>query len=274
MENVVKLEVGQYWHHPTKGHEFIIEKVVNNCFESKCTRSSAAFRLDHNLRGFSENLKKNGYVLGRHPDNIETEWLTLADCKPCVGDVLEWKKGDSFEDWKVKEADAELVYFEHGTGLYLTATAKCFRVKSRAQPEQWQPKEGDLVWVKFLGIKIRFYCMSKSLPISNPLVGHNEVDTFPVPLSELEPYTNQDKPVIDFTVAGQWLYCSDYGIVKTYGDIDEFEQKCDSNSFAAIHFGAEFQELNTTWCEVACNWKLLTPEQMQPILDQVEKLKA
>jgi len=208
MENVVKLEVGQYWHHPTKGHEFIIEKVVNNCFESKCTRSSAAFRLDHNLRGFSENLKKNGYVLGRHPDNIAP------------------------------------------------------------QPEQWQPKEGDLVWNKVYENKAKIV-MGQKGHIYYIFFNKHGLECispyFERDREEFEPYTNQDKPVIDFSVAGQWLRHARSGaIVETNGIVIGSE-------FGYNYIGQEWAHFNLV--PMNDDWQLLTPEQMQPILDEVEKLK-
>jgi hypothetical protein len=131
--------------------------------------------------------------------------------------------------------------------------------------ETWQPKEGELVWVKDhhenwegKGRIIQMTCgdMLAVVYYSYTWIVLNLTCN----VLDLEPYTDQDKK-IDFSKVGQWLKCGD-NIVEVIID-------CDSHCFYGEYLGS------VTSCKFSkdLKWKLLTSEQMQPLLDAIAALK-
>jgi len=263
-----KLEVGQYWHHPENGAEWLVGKKTQGAyFVCECTKEGGIWAFSEIESWDLDELNHIGYVLGRHPDNIEAapEWLTLAECKPGVGDVLELILDDKeVIEKKVSQILDGVVYFGAFSFLPLSNVNKFCRVKSRApKPEQWQPKEGELVWNSMLKMKCRVFIDIYSDALRwagcDLKTGdwHSSSD-----FEGCEPYTNQDKPSIDFSVAGQWITdgevtCMTAGEI--YGDED----------FWAYVLGDM-----KTQCHYKkyLNWQLLTPEQMRPILELIKNI--
>lgn len=198
-----KLEVGQYWHKPGLGVEWLlVKKYKSGHFKCKCTKSGGLWKLGELFTWAS--FYENGYVLGRHPDNIAPE----------------------------------------------------------PQPEQWQPKEGELVWVKFLEKSFKVDSIhenSKAWVFNNLYLGH----LFPVPLSELEPYTNQDKPKIDFSKGEQWL-TDGYSIVKNTGAFND-------EVFYGHYLGQMYS--GSIKFNIKKPWKLLNEKQEKLILELINKIK-
>ena len=268
-----KLEIGQYWHRLEDGMEWIVcKEIAGDYFSCECTKQATIWVISEVGHWNYEELIECGYVLGRHPDNIEAapEWLTLAECKPCVGDVLEYLMGGEIIAYKVSNILDNSVRFGEYTRFRLSDTFKGWRVKSRAaQPEAWQPKEGELVWVKGRknqGIIFHSPTKGKVVEFEGCLYTawkHSEHSTTltnePLLFLELEPYTDQDKN-IDFSKAGQWVKCGDKMIKVTVNE--------DSNSFWGEHLGG----WDSYKFSKDLNWKLLTPEQMKPLLDAYNAL--
>jgi hypothetical protein len=195
-----KLEVGQYWHHPESGIEWEVTKLdkgVVFLYHCKCTKAGGIWLLGEISKWDIKNIISCGYALGRHPDNIETEW---------------------------------------------------------------QPKEGELVWNAIHKLKCRVFdgVYSEGLRWAGCDLRtgdwHSSSD-----FDGCEPYTNQDAK-IDFSKTGQWLKCGD-NIVEVIID-------CDSHCFYGEYLGG------VTSCKFSkdLRWKLLTSEQMQPLLDAIAAL--
>ena len=204
------------------------------------------------------------------PTDTAPEWLTLAECEPCVGDVLELILDDKeVIEKKVSQILDGVVYFGAFSFLPLSNVNKFCRVKSRAvQPEQWQPKEGELVWHKFFKFKVIFLYMANALGDTKfPIVQDCDSDKHVCVMSELEPYDNQDTK-IDFSVAGQWLRNAEDGIVCTFGELSRESESI----FLALPFGAEFNRQNTQLHTSKVAWQLLAPEQMKPILELIANI--
>ena len=274
-----KLEVGQYWHHLEAGTEILIQQGLTGLFTKSGRWVDADGELG-NERDFEgdkiayslvKSILSRGYVLGRHPDKIEAapKWLTLAECKPCVGDVLEFKY--SFDGVNiniqcitVSKLEIDGIEFTDGHYFYFSNN-KRFRVKSRAaQPEEWQPKEGELVWCVF---------KNNRKPKKGRVIKCPDTDALGVyycndggylmdyPISSCEPYDNQDAK-IDFSIAGQWVRNDSNVVLITTGETDEL-----------IFYG--FNPRNGAECKFRSdlfNWKLLTPEQMKPILELIANI--
>jgi hypothetical protein len=72
----------------------------------------------------------------------------------------------------------------------LSAPIKKPNIMENKEIEKWQPKEGDLVWVKFLGEKCTFRwwatCKNKE---THPVVENEDFEKIVVPINEIEPYT-------------------------------------------------------------------------------------
>lgn len=197
------------------------------------------------------------------PTDTAPEWLTLAECEPCVGDVLEWLHECQLWDKRVSSITNGLVYFGGSQGYLLGSDVKQWLVKSRAaQPEQWQPKEGELVWHKFFKFKVIFLYMANALGDTKcPIVQDCDSDKHICVMSELEPYANQDAK-IDFSIAGQWVRNDSNVVLITTGETDEL-----------IFYG--FNPRNGAECKFRSdlfNWQLLTPEQMKPILELIANI--
>lgn len=272
-----KLEEGQYWHHPKDGDEWLVgKKTQGGYFVCECTKECGAWAFSEIESWDLDEFNDCGYVLGRHPDNIEAEaeWLTLAECKPGVGDVLEWGN-NSHGNYFIKVSRLEGKYMH---GFYqggfdskecyweIEDSDKEFRVKSRAaQPEQWQPKEGELVWNKVYKNKAKIVIGQKGhiYYMFFDKVGIECISpNFERDREQFEPYANQDAK-IDFSVAGQWVINDSNFVLITTGETDEL-------AFYGIN------PKNGKRCMFRSdlfNWQLLTPEQMQPILEAYENLK-
>ena len=268
--NMGKLEVGQYWHHLLYDAEWLVkEDDIQNNFLCECTRvGSNGWRLGNIVLWYYDEFIELGYELGRHPDNIER---VVRD-----GDVYEWVVNDEFYgmQWKQLERYQSCIKgagdFKNGnneTDWDFTSESQwkfLYNVNDQVtpQPEQWQPKEGSQAWCNFLNCKCDIYTVYKKyvdIGIKpNDIYNHS----FPVPISEIEPYTDQDKK-IDFSKSGQWLSFGG-SIVKTCG-----------KQFPETFGGHYLGQHNTHYYEfrIHDNWKLLTPEQMKPILSALEKLK-
>lgn len=206
----MKLEPKQYWHNLKAGTEIIILNTLRYQF----TKGGRWFNIDgENTEdtdivdvGYTsatsetiEELTQRGFILGRHPDNIE----------------------------------------------------------------QWQPKEGELVWVKslnpFKGVLVHNkynnkleVCWFKTA---------DEVSSF-VPVKEefkklVEPYNNQDKPIIDFGKGEQWL-TDGYSIVKNTGTFN-------SEVFYGHYLGQMYS--GSIKFDIEKSWKLLDDNQVQLILE-------
>lgn len=278
MENL-KLEVGQYWHSLGNGCEWLVTTEMNNYILCECTKENSYFHLgvmeQFNLDYFS----LNGYVLGRHPDSIEPEDMTeqrlerigdvygwVADTentmqwqelehgvKICIKSGGDYKVGDTCYDWNFLNT-------EYWKFLY--------NVNDQApHPEQWQPKEGEVVWVKFLETNARIigFGSNKSGGLQYTIIYTSKIldEPFPVSLSELEPYTDQDKPKIDFSIAGQWLKAGST-VVCTFGEVE-------GDNYFYCHYlgGLGWQPKKM---RVEADWRLLTPEQINPILELMSAL--
>jgi hypothetical protein len=126
--------------------------------------------------------------------------------------------------------------------------------------ETWQPKEGDLVWHKFFEAKVKFLYMGNNLGDTKfPIVEDCELGKHIVTLSELEPYTGQDKK-IDFSIPEQWLKCNKT-IIKTSG---RYCKMGGNISFGGCYLGQDGTDYDFS---DRPNWQLLTAEQMRPILE-------
>ena len=203
-EAAPKLEVGQYWHHPENGNEWLVgEKTQGTYFVCECTKEGGIWAFSEIESWDLDEFNHSGYVLGRHPDNIEA-----------------------------------------------------------AKPEQWQPKEGELLWHKFFKFKVIFLYMANALGDTKcPIVQDCDSDKHVCVMSELEPYDNQDTK-IDFSVAGQWVRNDSNVVLITTGETDEL-----------IFYG--FNPRNGAECKFRSdlfNWQLLTPEQMKPILELIANI--
>lgn len=209
-----KLEVGQYWHNLKNNKELLVSAEIAESVVCRYACEVTKYETMQTEVGEKYYLKYDdvinlGYVLGRHPDNIE----------------------------------------------------------------QWQPKEGDLVWVKgrknqgnifhsptkgkIVEFEGSLYAAWKSSKHSTTLT--NE----PLLFLEIEPYADQDKK-IDFSKAGQWLYNKRKGIVKTTGMCDEL--KFTGIDLLSGKYRYSYPDYNNG------HWKLLTPEQVQPLLDAIKGL--
>ena len=199
-----KLKVGQYWHHPENGNEWLVGKKMQGAyFVCECTKEGGTWAFSEIEYWDSDEFNATGYVLGRHPDNIEA-----------------------------------------------------------AKPEQWQPKEGELVWHKFFKFKVIFLYMANALGDTKcPIVQDCDSDKHICVMSELEPYANQDAK-IDFSVVGQWLRWG-RTIFKTNGVED-----------GDCFFGSYLGDGLKRSLKISKNvkWQLLTPEQVQPLLDAIAAL--
>lgn len=186
------------------------------------------------------------------PTDTAPEWLTLAECEPCVGDVLEWLHECQLWDKRVSSITNGLVYFGGSQGYLLGSDVKQWLVKSRAaQPEQWQPKEGELVWSKGNKIKMKAHYNFNGNVFYTGEKGYIGGGVF-----EIEPYANQDAK-IDFSIAGQWVRCGNT-IVQTSGTHDK--------GHVYVYFlGDGLNEAKKV--SKLFKWQLLTPEQMKPLLD-------
>jgi len=197
-----KLEVGQYWHDPKDGDEWLVkEENKDGKFTCECVSSGeTAWFSGEIVRWYYDELIELDYVLGRHPDNIE----------------------------------------------------------------QWQLKEGDLVWNKVQEFKAKvvqglkgelYYLAFDDYGCERMYSGIQRIKNL------FEPYAGQDKK-IDFSKAGQWLSFGD-SIVKTCG-----------KQFPETFGGHYLGQHNTPPCEfrIHDNWQLLTHEQMQPLLDAIEAI--
>ena len=163
-----KLEVGQYWHNLKNNKELLVSAEIAESVVCRYACEVTKYETMQTEVGEKYYLKYDdvinlGYVLGRHPDNIE----------------------------------------------------------------QWQPKEGDLVWNSRLKMPCRVFvgCYSNSLRWAGCELKtgdwHSSSD-----FEDCEPYADQDKK-IDFIVEGQWVKFGDHIIKVTVNE--------DSNSFWGEH---------------------------------------
>ena len=209
-KNMGKLEVGQYWHHPKDGKELLIisKQQDRDSYVCKCTK----YDIDPHEKGSIwpldyDNIIEFGYVLGRHPDNIE----------------------------------------------------------------QWQPKEGDLVWNKVYKNKAKLVSGQKG-HIYYIFFNEEGIEcispNFEIHKNQFEPYTDQDKK-IDFSKSGQWLRNAEDGLICTFGELGRESEIL----FLAVPFGAEFRRPNRRLYTTNVAWQILTPEQINPILEAYKALK-
>ena len=202
-----KLEVGQYWHDPKDGDEWLVkEENKDGKFTCECVSSGeTAWFSGEIVRWYYDELIELDYVLGRHPDNIE----------------------------------------------------------------QWQLKEGDLVWNKVQEFKAKvvqglkgelYYLAFDDYGCERMYSGIQRIKNL------FEPYAGQDKK-IDFSKAGQWLRNAEDGLICTFGELGRESEIL----FLALPFGAEYRRENTRLYNTNVAWQLLTREQINPILEAIDK---
>jgi hypothetical protein len=135
------------------------------------------------------------------------------------------------------------------------------------QPEaalEWQPKEGDKVWIedyKATGriakhpesddMCVVFYDGNVFIWIKLESLGKERFTGF-----TLEPYNNQDKTKIDFSVPGQWLH-NGSRFVHNSGTVD-------GDFFFASYLGDGIGIY--VKIKITSKWRIVTPEQMKPLL--------
>ena len=267
-----KLEVGQYWHDPKDGDEWLVkEDNKDGKFTCECVSSGeTAWFSGEIVRWYYDEFIESGYVLGRHPDNIERvvragdvyewivndefygmQWRQLERYQSCIKGAGNFKKGNNETDWDfTSESQWKFIYNVNE--------------KTTPQSEQWQLKEGDLVWNKGQEFKAKvvqglkgelYYLAFDDYGCERMYSGIQRIKNL------FEPYTDQDKK-IDFSKSGQWLSFGD-SIVKTCG-----------KQFPETFGGHYLGQHNTPPCEfrIHDNWQLLTHEQMQPLLDAIEAI--
>ena len=274
-----KLEVGQYWHNLKHGKELLIisKQEYGDCYVFRCTK----YDIDPHEKGSIwpldyDNIIEFGYVLGRHPDNIERVVR--------VGDVYEWIGGQGFDGMKWQQLDNKQMCIE-GVGDYKTGRIDGSywdfkKVNSwkflynnieltPTQPEQWRPKEGDLVWNKVYENKAKLVSGQKGhiYYIFFDERGIERISqNFEIHKNQFEPYTGQDKK-IDFSKAGQWLRNAEDGLICTFGELGRESEIL----FLALPFGAEYRRESTRLYSANVDWQLLTREQINPILEAIDK---
>ena len=203
-----KLEIGQYWHRLEDGMEWIVcKEIAGDYFSCECTKQATIWVISEVGHWNYEELIECGYVLGRHPDNVEHK-------------------------------------------------------------AEWQPKEGELVWILDHKPSTNYFTPCKgqvirSVDDGDIWIGYKNKSRQLVcrylKNITIEPYADQDKK-IDFSVAGQWVKCGD-NIVKVI--LNE-----DSHCFWGEYLGG----VNSHKFSKDLTWQILTPEQINPILDAIKAL--
>ncbi len=211
---------------------------------------------------YPENITDDAYPDGK-------EWKTIKECNLVEDDEVEVldTRLNKNEIVKLKtiNVNEKEVLFDDNSACKLSNVNKIFRIYRRATPATWQPKEGETVWVRFFKRKVEVNRIILSMECAWVFSDSISTECFPVPLSELEPYTGQDAPKIDFSKEGQWLTNG-----KIFICTDGYEYKTDDGeyNFEAHQIGDSQKAYSS--CQ---NWQPCTALQIQIINSLIETLR-
>jgi hypothetical protein len=284
----MKLEVGQYWHHPERNDEYFVESHDEGIWYNLiCTKTATKFfigdtKFEVGFKDCNEldYLLSNGYILGRHPDNIKPKKHI-----DCVGDVYEWIYPDEYKgmQWRLETDNIVCIKsalkFQVGQTYYKWDFGSdkhwkfLYNVNDQVEnPEQWQPKELELVWSNDNKMKMKAH-----YNLNGNLFYTTERGYICGVVFDAEPYANQDASKIDFSVAGQWLINKKGWVVFTVqenGD-DSASPYVNEGSFNAVvmDFNDEHYGSVSTFSNNG-DWQKLPPEKIEAIQKQINNLKA
>lgn len=203
---------------------------------------------------------------------MQNEKLNPLTCELQVGDVVE-VISDIYGMYKT--GDRGIITYINKNGLYDVSDAnpdifqrferseiKLVERNGKPIEEQWQPKSGEKVWntvIKQINVIFEFegewYLHGKRPNSGEQITQKIEERHF----KNLEPYTGQDKPQIDFGKAGLVLTDGDIVVVTT--------GETKNNTFKAKALGG-FEDTFNVLFDV---WRDITAE-ANPIIEQLKQL--